>query len=418
MISKAEILAHAKDGQLTPEIVEKDYVLGWLLYAIGQHQETRELWAFKGGTCLKKCIMETWRFSEDLDFTVLPMAGYTAPLIRALLAEVTAACSEASGLVFPAAGTSIRERRNRQGQLTFEGSVEYRGPLAFPGSPKIRLDLTCHEPLLRPGQLRAIAHPYSDGLPTNASVKAYSLGELVAEKARALWERTRPRDLYDVVLLGTLTRSPAESRALGELAREKFAIKGLALPTVTAIVERANQDEELRSEWASMLAHQLPALPPLDEFLSRLPDSLTWLPVASDASTHSLTHGEGAHRVPATVHLASFRVAADEAIVRPLHGSQRAPIGSLNVIQFAGAGHLLLDFKYHGHRRIVEPYSLRRPLTGNLLLYGFERLKDSSLTNEMRAYKLDDVQSLRALDQAFRPRYLIELNEQAGAWKW
>ena len=29
-------------------------------------------WVFKGGTCLKKCYIETYRFSEDLDFTVLP----------------------------------------------------------------------------------------------------------------------------------------------------------------------------------------------------------------------------------------------------------------------------------------------------------------------------------------------------------
>ena len=48
MISKAELLAHAKAVQLTPEVVEKDYVLGWLLFAIGQHPESRELWAFKG----------------------------------------------------------------------------------------------------------------------------------------------------------------------------------------------------------------------------------------------------------------------------------------------------------------------------------------------------------------------------------
>jgi len=27
-------------------------------------------WAFKGGTCLKKCYFETYRFSEDLDFTL------------------------------------------------------------------------------------------------------------------------------------------------------------------------------------------------------------------------------------------------------------------------------------------------------------------------------------------------------------
>ncbi len=418
MISKTEILTHAKNAQLTPEVVEKDYVLGWLLFSIGQHPEARELWAFKGGTCLKKCVMETWRFSEDLDFTLLPAAGYTAHDLGALLADVTALCNEASGLGFPSTGISIQERRNRQGQSTFEGKVEYRGPLAFPGSPKIRLDLTRHEPLLRPVESRAIFHPYSDGLPANATVRTYSLGELVTEKTRALWERTRPRDLYDVVLLGTLTRTEPGGHTLNELAREKFAVKGLPLPTAAAIVEKALQDPELRSEWASMLAHQLPALPSLDEFLSRLSDSLAWLSGPSDDRQRPDALVAAPAEYAAAVPLKSLRLTAGEAIVRPARDRRVGLAGSLDVIRFAGAGHLLLQFKYHGHQRVVEPYSLRRPRTGNLLLYGFERLKDGSSTNEVRAYRVDEVQSLRVLDQSFQPRYLIELNEQAGVWKW
>jgi predicted nucleotidyltransferase component of viral defense system len=418
MISKAEILAHAKDAQLTPEVVEKDYVLGWLLFALGQHPEAGELWAFKGGTCLKKCVIETWRFSEDLDFTLLPGAGYTAVHLRGVLAEVTALCSQESGLAFPSTGSAIRERRNRQGQLTFEASVEYRGPLVFPGSPKIRLDLTQHEPVLRPVQRRAIVHPYSDGLPANTSVNTYALGELVAEKARALWERTRPRDLYDVVLLGTLSRSPEESRALRELASEKFAAKGLSLPTATAIVEKAQRDAELRSEWASMLAHQLPALPSLDEFLSRLPDALSWLSSPTQASQQVGTLRSEAIEGPAAVALESLRVAAGEAIVRPSRERRERPVGSLDVIQFAGAGRLLLQFTYHGHQRVVEPYSLRRPRTGTLLLYGFEQRKNGVPTSDVRAYKVDELQSLRVLEQSYRPRYVIELNEQEGVWTW
>jgi Luciferase-like monooxygenase/Nucleotidyl transferase AbiEii toxin, Type IV TA system len=50
-------------------VVEKDYVLGWLLAGIAKHPVTTH-WAFKGGTCLRKCWFETYRFSEDLDFTV------------------------------------------------------------------------------------------------------------------------------------------------------------------------------------------------------------------------------------------------------------------------------------------------------------------------------------------------------------
>lgn len=41
---------------------------------VNAHGELGESWVFKGGTCLKKCYFETYRFSEDLDFTRFPTA--------------------------------------------------------------------------------------------------------------------------------------------------------------------------------------------------------------------------------------------------------------------------------------------------------------------------------------------------------
>jgi predicted nucleotidyltransferase component of viral defense system len=70
MISKNEILAVADETGLTPNVVEKDYVLGWLLAAIHENPVLSQSWVFKGGTCLKKCYFETYRFSEDLDFSL------------------------------------------------------------------------------------------------------------------------------------------------------------------------------------------------------------------------------------------------------------------------------------------------------------------------------------------------------------
>ena len=70
MIDRREILEAASSFSLLPSIVEKDYVLGWILAGINAHEELTESWVFKGGTCLKKCYFETYRFSEDLDFTL------------------------------------------------------------------------------------------------------------------------------------------------------------------------------------------------------------------------------------------------------------------------------------------------------------------------------------------------------------
>src|SRR5207302_9912709 len=70
MIDRREILEAASSFSLLPNVVEKDYVLGWILAGINANEELAEGWVFKGGTCLKKCYFETYRFSEDLDFTL------------------------------------------------------------------------------------------------------------------------------------------------------------------------------------------------------------------------------------------------------------------------------------------------------------------------------------------------------------
>lgn len=66
MISKREIIDAATIKGLNPHIIEKDYVLGWLLWGICNHEILGRTWLFKGGTCLKKCFFETYRFSNPV----------------------------------------------------------------------------------------------------------------------------------------------------------------------------------------------------------------------------------------------------------------------------------------------------------------------------------------------------------------
>ena len=74
MIARQEVMDLAREFGLSPQVVEKDYVLGWLLAGISAHPALELSWVFKGGTCLKKCYFETYRFSEDLDFTLTEIA--------------------------------------------------------------------------------------------------------------------------------------------------------------------------------------------------------------------------------------------------------------------------------------------------------------------------------------------------------
>ncbi len=66
---------------LRPDAVEKDYILGWILYGI-QNSMTCNRWLFKGGTCLKKCYFETYRFSEELDFTLTDSSHLTPEFLK------------------------------------------------------------------------------------------------------------------------------------------------------------------------------------------------------------------------------------------------------------------------------------------------------------------------------------------------
>ena len=57
MIDRREILETATRMSLRPHVVEKDYVLGWMLAGIGAHPALSDNWLFKGGTCLNKVLL-------------------------------------------------------------------------------------------------------------------------------------------------------------------------------------------------------------------------------------------------------------------------------------------------------------------------------------------------------------------------
>ena len=79
MIGRQEILEFAREVGID----------GWMLAGISRHPRTRDTWLFMGGTCLKKCYFETYRFSEDLDFTLVDASQVEEAVLRQLFSEIT-----------------------------------------------------------------------------------------------------------------------------------------------------------------------------------------------------------------------------------------------------------------------------------------------------------------------------------------
>ena len=128
MIDKREVLEISSALRLQPGVVEKDYVLGWLLAGIDKHPDLAEAWVFKGGTCLKKCYFETYRFSEDLDFTLRDEAQLEDGFLRRAMTEVIAWVADESGLALPADQLGFDIYDNPRGRRSCQGKVGYRGP--------------------------------------------------------------------------------------------------------------------------------------------------------------------------------------------------------------------------------------------------------------------------------------------------
>ncbi len=71
MIKPGEIQQKSREAGVRDQQIEKDYVLSWILNGISHHDNLRKSIVFKGGTVLKKVYFPDFRFSEDLDFTLL-----------------------------------------------------------------------------------------------------------------------------------------------------------------------------------------------------------------------------------------------------------------------------------------------------------------------------------------------------------
>jgi len=391
MIDKREILETASALGLLPNVVEKDYVLGWILAGINAHPELSESWVFKGGTCLKKCYFETYRFSEDLDFTLRDENHLDENFLRRTLGEVIEWVVEQSGITMPAAQLGIDIYQNPRGRSSCQGKIGYRGPVsptaASGGWPKIKLDLSADEKLVLTPAQRDVFHPYSDRPPEGIFVTCYAYEEAFAEKVRALAERTRPRDLYDVVNLYRHGDSRPSSTVLRDVLAQKCAYKAIPLPTFEAL---ESHRVDLEAMWSNMLSHQLPALPPVVDFWSALPEIFTWIMSGAEAPHRARiepTSGETAVR---------SRVLPMSIAVRA-----RAP---LEIIRFAAANRLCVDLQYDGRIRRIEPYSLRQTAEGNYVLHAIR-----SDSGEHRSYRVDRMQSASVTAQSFTPRYIVEL---------
>ena len=267
MIIQKEIQRIANELKIQPSVIDKDWVLGHFLNAMFELEEISKNFVFKGGTCLKKCYFNDYRYSEDLDFTLVD-AGFVVD--KLLFNRIISIAERNSGAKFHL--KNIKSQRHNDVAQGYEVTILFWGADHKPNQSvlpverwqtKIKVDLSFSEKILLTPQISSIFHSYSDEDLIKSEVSIYSLNEIIAEKLRSLLQRNRPRDIYDLFYLSQGI-SCKQHIHIYELLKQKSVNKGIYSFNKNDFVNTLKYKKNERA-WESSLGHHL-AIGKLVEF--------------------------------------------------------------------------------------------------------------------------------------------------------
>lgn len=250
MIRSKDIKEKAREYSVPVSTIERDYAQNWLLKYL-----YRPNIILKGGTGIKKVYHENYRFSDDLDFSL------THPIKdKNLFTHINEAVDKAKEEVGINFQISSKLDKTETG---FRGKIYFNIIQNATGTPlSIKVDITNYnnEIILLPTEKKKIFHSYPDEL--NAEIEVYSLEEIFTEKIRALIQRTRVRDLYDVGMLYDLIN---KNKVL-QILDEKFDFKGVILD-ISSLTKRK---DDFSSAWDASLRHQFKIIPDFEIFFNKV----------------------------------------------------------------------------------------------------------------------------------------------------
>ena len=172
-----------------------------------------EFFVLKGGTAIRKVYFPgTWRFSEDLDFTVVK--AVESENVREFMLRVFSKLRWECGINY-----SLESFHSTEGSII--ANVQFFGPLNF--TNRIKYDISLREKMVLEPERRHLRTYYSD-LP-EFEVVVYSLREVLVEKIRSIMQRGYSRDYYDVWRL--LKENEFKGSEIRKLLKRKCELSGI-----------------------------------------------------------------------------------------------------------------------------------------------------------------------------------------------
>jgi uncharacterized protein len=249
-----------KIARRVPEdVIERDYVLAWLLTQIPTNSLLSQALAFKGGTALRRMHFGEYRFSEDLDFTLTKDVP---------LEDLFKAFNEVFDVLLGVSGIRVTldendvTRHARNDTFYFN----YQGPL--PAPKRVKLDVTRGETIVFPLEDKRVLKTYEEytDLPADGPLlRVYALHEIVVEKTLAVTDgaRREPRDLYDLWFILRERHLEHPEEVIAGLNRKLASRDGRANDVLVTRLERV--EAVLRKGWETRLGVQVDMLPGFED---------------------------------------------------------------------------------------------------------------------------------------------------------
>lgn len=262
MILKKEIEKKALEHAVSRSTIDKDWVLGHFIDAIFSIDYCKKALIFKGGTCLRKCYIPDYRFSEDLDFTsVDPSFQLDEDLLRQIISIV----QERTGM--PLHLEKLTDLRHNDMPTGYAAIVKFWGadhskdqipPDPARWTTSIKIEIILYEKMLFAPTLKTVYHDYSDQLSATVDeIACYDIREVLSEKLRALIQRsyTAPRDYYDIWYLSKYVHDLPWTE-IKQAFLKKMAFKGLEFTGKDQLLN-AKSENTVKRAWKNSLGHQI-----------------------------------------------------------------------------------------------------------------------------------------------------------------
>ena len=207
------------------EFIEQDLVICRAIVSIFSDSFLSEALAFRGGTALHKIYLSPQaRYSEDIDL-VQVSPGPAKPIVERL----DAALSWLPGKTFDTRRFGLR--------------LKFRYDSEFPPSSPMRLkvEINTVEHFSELGYVRVPFQVESTWFTGACNVKTFYLDELLGTKLRALYQRRKGRDLFDLAY--ALEFGDANPDDILRCWRKYMTIGGCVPPTMQEFI--ANMEEKI-----------------------------------------------------------------------------------------------------------------------------------------------------------------------------